>query len=98
VVVESQLEDINNILNTGEVPNMYEADEIDKICNDLRPVAKEHGLASRDAIWRFFINRVRDNMHIVICMSPVGEAFRRRLRMFPSLVTTLVIDWFNPWP
>lgn len=31
-------------------------------------------------------------------MSPVGEAFRRRLRTFPALVNCTTIDWFLPWP
>ena len=31
-------------------------------------------------------------------MSPIGEAFRTRLRMFPSLVNCCTIDWFMPWP
>lgn len=35
---------------------------------------------------------------MVICMSPVGEDFRRRLRTFPSLVNCTTIDWFLPWP
>jgi dynein heavy chain len=35
---------------------------------------------------------------MVIAMSPVGEAFRRRLRTFPALVNCTTIDWFLPWP
>jgi dynein heavy chain len=31
-------------------------------------------------------------------MSPIGEDFKRRLRMFPSLVNCCTIDWFLPWP
>jgi dynein heavy chain len=31
-------------------------------------------------------------------MSPVGEAFRTRLRMFPALVNCTTIDWFSEWP
>jgi dynein heavy chain len=31
-------------------------------------------------------------------MSPVGEAFRRRLRTFPALVNCTTIDWFLAWP
>lgn len=31
-------------------------------------------------------------------MSPVGDAFRRRCRMFPSLVNCTTIDWFSNWP
>ena len=37
-------------------------------------------------------------MHLVLTFSPVGEAFRRRLRTFPSLVNCTTIDWFLPWP
>ena len=31
-------------------------------------------------------------------MSPVGDAFRSRCRMFPSLVNCCTIDWFTEWP
>jgi hypothetical protein len=31
-------------------------------------------------------------------MSPVGDAFRARCRMFPSLVNCCTIDWFTEWP
>ena len=31
-------------------------------------------------------------------MSPFGEDFRNRLRMFPSLVNCTTIDWFSEWP
>lgn len=40
----------------------------------------------------------RNNLHIVLCMSPVGSAFRSRCRMFPSLVNCCTIDWFTEWP
>ena len=31
---------------------------------------------------------------IAVYRSPIGDAFRRRLRMFPSLVNCCTIDWF----
>jgi dynein heavy chain len=37
-------------------------------------------------------------MHLVLCLSPIGDDFRRRLRMFPSLVNCTTIDWFHVWP
>ena len=40
----------------------------------------------------------RNNLHTVLCMSPVGDAFRTRCRMFPSLVNCCTIDWFVEWP
>ncbi len=33
-----------------------------------------------------------------MCFSPIGDAFRTRVRMFPSLVNCCTIDWFFEWP
>ncbi|XP_026666919.1 dynein heavy chain 6, axonemal [Ceratina calcarata] len=100
IVQEEFLEDINNTLNTGEVPNLYEADELEKVIIGTRPAAKEIGIheGNRDAIYQFFIGRVRNHLHLMICMSPIGDAFRHRCRMFPSLVNCCTIDWFTTWP
>ncbi|KAI8619311.1 dynein heavy chain and region D6 of dynein motor-domain-containing protein [Chytriomyces sp. MP71] len=93
------LEDINSILNSGEVPNLFEFDEREKILGDLRPIARDKGFPEdRDSVYQFFINRVRDNLHVVFATSPVGDAFRNRCRMFPSLVNCCTIDWFDEWP
>ncbi|KAF3826620.1 hypothetical protein GH733_009145 [Mirounga leonina] len=87
IVVEEFLEDINNILNSGEVPNLFEKDELEQVLAATRPRAKEVGISegNRDELFQHFISRVRQKLHIVLCMSPVGEAFRSRCRMFPSL-------------
>lgn len=42
--------------------------------------------------------QVRNNLHIILCFSPVGEQFRVRARKFPALSSCTVIDWFQPWP
>lgn len=78
IVQEEFLEDINNLLNSGEVPNLFESDEYEKVIIGVRPAVKEVGIdeGNRDAIYSFFIGRVRNKLHLVICMSPVGDAFR----------------------
>ncbi|KAI9190457.1 hypothetical protein H9P43_001891 [Blastocladiella emersonii ATCC 22665] len=99
IKTETFLEDINGILNTGDVPNLFEMDEREQIIGNLRQVAREKGYGEdRDSVYQFFINRVRDNLHIVFATSPVGETFRNRCRMFPSLVNCCTIDWFDEWP
>ncbi|KAK9295362.1 hypothetical protein QLX08_010308 [Tetragonisca angustula] len=100
IVLEEFLEDINNTLNTGEVPNLYETDELEKVIIATRPAAKQAGIheANRDGIYQYFIGRVRDHLHLMICMSPIGDTFRHRCRMFPSLVNCCTIDWFTKWP
>nr|XP_055061459.1 dynein axonemal heavy chain 6 isoform X1 [Misgurnus anguillicaudatus] len=100
IVVEEFLEDINNMLNSGEVPNLFEKDELKQVLAAITPKAKEAGISegNRDEVFQFFISRVREKLHIVLCMSPVGDAFRSRCRMFPSLVNCCTIDWFIQWP
>eukprot|EP00002_Diphylleia_rotans_P007300 TRINITY_DN1682_c0_g1_i3.p1 TRINITY_DN1682_c0_g1~~TRINITY_DN1682_c0_g1_i3.p1 ORF type:complete len:1955 (-),score=398.96 TRINITY_DN1682_c0_g1_i3:368-6232(-) len=96
---EAFLEDVNNILNTGEVPNLFASDEREKIISDVRPYVRSLGLPeTREFVYSYFIQRVRENLHIVLCMSPVGEQFRSRCRQFPSLINCSTIDWFGPWP
>lgn len=35
---------------------------------------------------------------MAIVMSPLGNLFTTRLRMFPSLINCSTIDWFTEWP
>ena len=99
---ESFLEDVNMLLNTGDVPNLYAAEEKAEIIEKMRAVLKEKRANDADtsplAMYNFFIDRVKENLHIVLAMSPIGDALRTRLRQFPSLVNCCTIDWFQPWP
>lgn len=99
IVNEGFLEDINNILNSGEVPNLFDGPDKDAVVNDVRPLAKAAGKQeTKDVVWLHFVQLCRENMHIVLAMSPVGDGFRTRCRMFPSLVNCCTIDWFSAWP
>lgn len=62
-------------------------------------VCKELGIPeARDACLSTFVTRVREYLHVVLCVSPVGDALRVRCRNFPSLINCTTIDWFFPWP
>ncbi|XP_046731532.1 dynein axonemal heavy chain 1 [Silurus meridionalis] len=96
---ETFLEDVNNILNSGDVPNLYSGDEQERIMIAMKPVVQELGMQPTKAnLMAAYVRRVRSNIHTVLCMSPIGEVFRARLRQFPSLVTCCTIDWFSAWP
>ncbi|XP_075430348.1 dynein axonemal heavy chain 1 isoform X2 [Ascaphus truei] len=96
---EAFLEDINNILNSGDVPSLYGLDEQDQIVTVMKPVVQDMGQQPTKAnLMAAYTRRVRSNIHTVLCMSPIGEVFRSRLRQFPSLITCCTIDWFDKWP
>ena len=46
----------------------------------------------------FFTSKVKQNLHIVLAMSPTGSNLSERIRNFPSLVNCCTIDWFTSWP
>lgn len=99
-IVSTQfLEDLNNLLNIGEVPGLMGADEHEKIGLAVREAVRAVGKPeTRGIMYQTFVDRCRDSLHIVFCMSPVGSGFRDRLRMFPSLVNCMTIDWYTAWP
>ena len=95
------LETINSILSTGEVPGLFAKDEMMAMTSDLRldflrerPGKEE----TPDTLKQYFIDCVRDNLHIILCMSPMNPKFSIRARKFPGLVSSPTIDWFLAWP
>lgn len=101
VVQESFLEDIQNMLNGGVVPGLYTQDELGKLREEgLRRAFKrtKPPLESPEIINEFFFNNIKDNLHLSICMSPIGETFRNYCRMYPALINNTTIDWFMRWP
>ncbi|XP_078610604.1 dynein axonemal heavy chain 3-like isoform X1 [Branchiostoma floridae x Branchiostoma japonicum] len=98
---ESFVEDINMILNTGDVPNIFPPDEKADVIEKMQLVARNTGKkieATPMSMYNFFIERVKQNLHVVLAFSPIGDAFRNRLRQFPSLINCCTIDWFQAWP
>merc|ERR1711871_1114556 len=96
------LEFINSILLTGDIPGLFAKDEVMAITADLRnQFIKERGAQledTQDNLKQFFIDKVRDNLHLMICMSPMNPKFPVRARKFPGVFSCPTIDWFLPWP
>lgn len=90
---------INDLLSSGNIPDLYSRDEKEAIINAITGKAKSAGYSSEPAsVWKFFISKIRENLHVCLCFSPVGGTLRTRARRFPALASCTVIDWFQPWP
>ncbi|CAG5136729.1 unnamed protein product, partial [Candidula unifasciata] len=98
IVKESFIEDINCILNSGEVPDLFDSEELDGITMDLQAIASDAGFSdAKTSVHAFFIQRIRQKLHVVLAMSPAGDRFRQRCRMNPALINCCTIDWFDDW-
>ena len=85
---------------TGNIPGLFAKDEMMGLTADLLDKFEEErpGLPpSMDNMTQFFIDIVRDNLHVVLSMSPKSSKFAERARFFPGLINCCTIDWFLPW-
>ena len=56
---------INDLLASGEIPDLFPDDEVENVVNSMRPEVKGAGLYdSKENCWRFFINRVRRTLKV----------------------------------
>ena len=89
---------INNLLASGEIPDLFTDDEVDNIVTMVRNEVKAAGIPdSRENCWKFFIDRVRKQLKVVLCFSPVGSTLRVRGRKFPAIINCTSINWFHEW-
>ncbi|XP_028280327.1 dynein heavy chain 11, axonemal isoform X1 [Parambassis ranga] len=89
---------INDLLASGEIPELFSDEEIEDIVSGVRAEVRGLGLLdNRENCWRFFTDRVRLQLKVALCLSPVGSTLRVRTRQFPAIVNCTTIDWFHPW-
>ncbi|XP_051263753.1 dynein axonemal heavy chain 11 isoform X2 [Dicentrarchus labrax] len=89
---------INDLLASGEIPELFSEEEIEGVVSGVRDDVRALGLLdNRENCWRFFTDRVRLQLTVVLCLSPMGNVLRVRACRFPALVQCTTIDWFHPW-
>lgn len=67
----------------------------------MKNLAKSEGKlkdGTSEELYHYFVDKCKKNLHIVLCLSPIGDAFRNRIDNFPSIVNCCTIDWFQEWP
>ncbi|XP_059253508.1 dynein axonemal heavy chain 11 [Mustela nigripes] len=99
VLDESFLVLINDLLASGEIPDLFSDEDADNIISGIRNEVRGLGMVdSRENCWKFFLARVQLQLKIILCFSPVGHTLRGRARKFPAIVNCTAIDWFHAWP
>ncbi|XP_031327312.1 dynein beta chain, ciliary-like [Photinus pyralis] len=99
VAEEAWLVVINDMLASGEIPDLLQDEEVENILNVVRGEVKASGVDdTKENCWKFYIQRCRKLLKVVLCFSPVGSTLRIRGRKFPAVVSCTAIDWFHEWP
>jgi dynein heavy chain len=95
VAEQGFLELINNILTIGMVPALFPEEEKDGLISPLDDEMRKQKLPeSKEFRWNYFVNKCRENLHVVLAMSPAGDTLRVRCRNFPGLISNTSVDWF----
>ncbi len=99
IINEEFLVYINDVLANGYIPDLFPKDELPALLDGLKSELRANGLSDtpQEKIG-LFIRRVKQNLHLILCFSPVGDTLRLRARRFPGIVNCTVVDWFHPWP
>ncbi|XP_070257562.1 dynein axonemal heavy chain 14 [Myotis yumanensis] len=96
---EAFLEDLNSIVSLGEVPDIFEKEELDSLALRIRSLAEKTGYVdNRQAVLSFFQKRIRKSLHIFMIVSPTGPNFRQNCRVYASMISSCTIDWYERWP
>ena len=93
IVGSFQLEDISNLMINGEIPNLFERDEMEQIKADM---IQNEMLTDKEP-WSLFMQRVKKHLHLILVFSPYGSAFKESMLAYPALRTETTIDWYMPW-
>ena len=89
------------MLSLGWVSDLFPKEEEDAMIQGLRNECKgELNISnpSPEELRGYFLDKVKSNLKIILCFSPVGDNFRIKARKFPGLINSTQIDWFHSWP
>jgi len=90
---------INEFLSTGHIAELVPPEDKDALCSAVKSEVRALGRQDTpDECWRHVLAKIRRNLHLVLCFSPVGDRMRLRARKFPALVACCTIDWLRAWP
>ena len=90
---------LNDMLNNGYIAGLWPREELDGHLGTLKNEARQQGITDTpENLYNYFVDKIKKNIHLVLCMSPVGDSLRIRSRKFPGLINSTNINWFHSWP
>ena len=87
VLDSSFLERMNTLLANGEVPGLFEGDEMTTLMTQCKEGAQREGnmLDSAEELYKWLTQQVTNNLHVVFTMNPSSEGLKDRAATSPAL-------------
>ena len=97
IVDESILDLVNSLLLSVDLSDIYSAIERERIIAEVNrtniKILQEQAL---DPI-AFFLQNIKNNLHLILSMSPFSNSLRERCRKVPSILNNCTLNWYVPW-
>ncbi|KAF4549174.1 Dynein heavy chain-like protein [Elsinoe fawcettii] len=93
------LERMNTLLANGEVPGLFEGDELASLMTSCKEGAQRMGqiLDSQEELYKWFTQQIVRNLHVVFTMNPPQEGLSSKAATSPALFNRCVLNWFGDW-
>ena len=94
---------VHELMTIGSVAFLWNAQETSEIVDAMLRKAgskRSQRLARADSerIMRTFHARAMQRLHLVVCVSPVGSAFKALVSNYPGFAHRTTVDWYHAWP
>jgi dynein heavy chain len=71
------MQDVNNLLNIGEVQGLINQEDMEKITDVFKAPLLARGVQpTKQNLLGLLTDRTKANLHVVFCMSPSSKLFR----------------------
>ncbi|KAF8823129.1 dynein heavy chain family protein [Cardiosporidium cionae] len=88
--------DISSLLNGSELPTLFTVEEKAMIY-EISYTSSSKAFENDREAYAHFLSLCRKNIHIILCLSPNDDSYRRVLVEFPSICNCCTIDWYFDW-
>lgn len=89
VKTDAFADSLNSLLGSGEIPGLLDPESLGLLLADLQPAAEAARISLQpDSMLDFFLARVRENLRVLLCISPIGSKMRDYCRYDTSVWQT----------
>lgn len=95
LVDASFLELINSLLSAGEIPGLYNPEELDPLLAPLREDCLQENF--RGTVLQYFAHRIKTNLHVVLIMDYTNPNFALNCESNPAFYKECSVQWMSGW-